>query len=201
VNGGIRYQQVYNASQFSGPILITQIAFRPDGDGSTTAFNRTLSNINIALSTTSAAEGSLSLVFANNTTVYSGPLTLTSAFTGPVGGPKDFDIVINLQTSFLYNPLVGNLLMDVLNSSPESNDILMFFDATDNPSDGTQRVTGNEGAPTELVAPTQDPVALVTRFTGGTISAAAPEPGSLALLAITGLPRAGTIVRRRRRAL
>ena len=44
-----------------------------------------------------------------------GPLALSSAFTGPTGGPKDFDIVINFTTPFLYNPFLGNLLLDVRN--------------------------------------------------------------------------------------
>ena len=49
------------------------------------------------------------------TTVYSGALPLSSAVTGPAGGPKDFDIVINLQTPFFYNPAQGNLLIEVKN--------------------------------------------------------------------------------------
>ena len=62
--------------------------------------------------------GSLSSTFASNvggddTTVYSGPLSLSSAFTGPADGPKDLDIAVKLQTPFLYDPAVGNLLLDI----------------------------------------------------------------------------------------
>src|SRR5262249_19349834 len=52
-----RYQQVFAASAFasvSGPQLITQIAFRPDAQFGS-AFSSTISNIQINLSTTSAA--------------------------------------------------------------------------------------------------------------------------------------------------
>jgi hypothetical protein len=117
----MRYQQLYEASDFGSltdPELVTQIAFRPDGEigGS---FTSTLTDIQINLSTTSAS-AALSNVFANNVgpdeaVVYSGALSLSSNSTGPVGGPKEFDIVITLQTPFLYDPSAGNLLLDVRN--------------------------------------------------------------------------------------
>lgn len=100
-----RYQQAFAASQFSAfggqPRLITQIAYRPGLRGH--AFSSTLPNIQIDLSTTSRPADSLSMVFAQNvgpddTVVYSGALPLSSNFTGPPLGPKDFDIVIDLQT-------------------------------------------------------------------------------------------------------
>jgi hypothetical protein len=117
-----RYQQVYASSQFSaltGPQLITEILFRPDATLGQ-AFSSTLPNIEIALSTTSKAPDGLSATFAanvgaNNTTVYSGPLSLLSSATRPPGGPKAFDIAINLTTPFLYDPAAGNLLLDVTN--------------------------------------------------------------------------------------
>src|SRR5262249_21659069 len=119
-----RYQQVFAASAFasvSGPHLITQIAFRPDAQIGG-AFSSIIPNIQINLSTTSATPDGLSATFANNvgsddTVVFSGSLSLSSAFTGPPGGPKAFDIIINLQTPFLYNPSAGNLLLDVRNFS------------------------------------------------------------------------------------
>jgi hypothetical protein len=121
----MRYQQVYDSSQFSslgGPVLINQILFRPDAF-SGAAFSSTLPSIQIDLSTTSATPASLSTTFANNVgaddrVVFgAGPLSLSSSFTGPPGGPKAFDIVINLTTPFLYNPANGNLLMNVRNFS------------------------------------------------------------------------------------
>src|SRR5207249_8841041 len=81
----------------------------------------TLPDIQIDLSTTSAGDDGLSTTYANNvgaddTVVFTrGALTLSSAFTGPPDGPKDFDIIITLTTPFLYNPALGNLLLDVRN--------------------------------------------------------------------------------------
>jgi hypothetical protein len=118
-----RYQQAYDASQFAavpGGGYITQIIFRPDGGGQGSAFSSTLPSIAIQLSSTGATVDGLSTTFDNNIgpdalTVYFGSLLLSSAFTGPTGGPKNFDIVINLKTPFFYNPASGNLLMDVSN--------------------------------------------------------------------------------------
>lgn len=120
-----RYQQVYAASEFAatGPIVIKQIAFRPnafDGSGSGLgqAFSTTIPQIQISLSTTHAAPDALSATFAdnvgaNNTLVFSGSLPLSSANIGPTTGPKQFDVVIPLATPFHYNPAAGNLLLDV----------------------------------------------------------------------------------------
>ena len=60
-----RLQQVYDASQFSGPILITGMVFRPDGP-STSAFTSNLADYKIQLSTTSKAPDALSATYANN---------------------------------------------------------------------------------------------------------------------------------------
>jgi hypothetical protein len=122
----IRYQQVILASEFFSasefppePRMITRIAMRPDA-ATGAAFSETLSNVQINLSTTPKAPGSLSENFADNigsdeVVVYSGELPLSSACSGPDGGPKDFDIIITLKTPFLYDPRAGNLLLDVRN--------------------------------------------------------------------------------------
>ncbi len=122
----MRYQQVFAATQFasvSGPHIITQMALRPDAV-SGHPFSATISNIQINLSTTVNGPDGLSGTFSNNigpndAVVYSGSLSLSSADTGPSGGPKNFDIIINLQTPFLYDPSAGNLLLDVRNFSGE----------------------------------------------------------------------------------
>jgi hypothetical protein len=162
-----RYQQVFAASEFSslsGPQLITQIAFRPDATNAT-AFSSTISNVQINLSTTSLARGGLSTTFAANvgaddTVVFSGSLSLSSAFTGPPEGPKDFDIVINLQTPFLYDPTAGNLLLDVRNFSGETT---VFFDAGD--SDTVSRAGTEASGVNSPTADFVDPLVLVTQFT------------------------------------
>ena len=118
-----RYQQVYAASEFGdagGPIRITALAFRPDTNMWASAFAGSLPRVQINFSTTAVNPGKLSLFFAENvgpdeTVVFTGPLALSSSFTGPAEGPKDFDIRIPLTTPFLYDPKSGNLLMDVRN--------------------------------------------------------------------------------------
>jgi hypothetical protein len=62
-----RYQQLFDASQFAtiGSGLITQIIFRPDADTGA-AFSSMLSDIQINLSTSTAADDALSLTFADN---------------------------------------------------------------------------------------------------------------------------------------
>ena len=141
----MRYQQLYDASQFSNFSsggFITQIIFRPDAFAGG-AFAATLPDMQINLSTTSVPDDGLSLVFANNigpddTVVFSGPLPLSSDFTG--GVPKDFDIVINLTTPFFYDPSMGNLLLDVRNFG---SGLTTFFDATTRRHDGVSRISTN----------------------------------------------------------
>jgi hypothetical protein len=187
-SGTQRYQQVYNASEFSGLVpggeFITQLAFRPDIDGNFAGpFTATLPSIRIDLSTVAAGADGLSSTFANNvgandTIVYGGvtgaALSISSSFTGPVNGPKNFDIIINLTTPFFYNPAAGNLLLDVRNFGGGST---ALFDAQATPSDSVSRVAtmgSGVGSPT---ADLNDTLGLVTKFT-----TAVPEPGALGLI-------------------
>ena len=168
-----RYQQVYAASDFgavSGQQPITQIAFRPDAM-SGAAFAATIPSIEIRLSTTTRAPDELSEVFADNvgaddTIVFAGALPLSSSFAGPIGGPKAFDIVINLQTPFVYDPTRGNLLLDV---RVFEGAFTTFFDAhaaddavSRNYSLMSDSVTDPAGA--------IDTYGLVTRFTMGSVA-------------------------------
>jgi hypothetical protein len=171
-----RYQQLYAASQFGSGGLITQIIFRPDAFAGT-AFTSTLPDIQIDLAYSSAADDGLSTTYANNitagdTVVFArGPLTLSSAFTGPPNGPKDFDIIITLTTPFFYNPALGNLLLDVRNFGAGTT---TSFDAVFTSGDGVSRlfnqnVNGTTGS--------TDTLGLVTGFN------IVPEPGTAMLLA------------------
>jgi len=186
-----RYQQVYSSSEFSGPFLITDIEFRPDAfTGS--AFSSTLPNIQIDLSTTTAAVDGLSSTFASNvgandTMVFSGPLTLSSSFTGPAAGPKTFDIVIVLQTPFLYNPALGNLLLDVRNFGGGST---TQFDAENTLGDSVSRVFTQTANGVGSLTGTTDTFGLITSFSGAPV----PEPGTLALVGL-----AATVLAWRRR--
>jgi hypothetical protein len=179
----MRYQQVYTSADFSAltaPSLITAILFRPDAQTGA-AFSSTLSNVTIDLSTTSATPSTLSSTFANNvgannTVVHTGSLSLSSAFTGPAGGPKAFDIVINLSTPFLYDPAAGNLLLDVTNFGGGAT---TQFDAVPVGDAHVNRVwvTNSTSAATGTVD--GGSAGLVTEFQ---FTSAVPEPSALLLL-------------------
>jgi hypothetical protein len=184
VSGGMRYQQVFAASQFSGPILMTELDLR-NGILVNEAFSSTISSILISLSTISTAPDSLSSTFAtniggDNTQVFSGSLTLSSANGAGPGGTKAFDISIALQTPFLYNPANGNLLIDIKNSSGANAAVgADFFDAVNVNGDSVSRVWGAEGSPNATTG-TLDSFGLIVQFQSGAV----PEPSSLLL---TGL--------------
>jgi hypothetical protein len=187
VNGGLasqRYQQVYAASEFDTlgglELVITQILFRPDATFGK-AFSSVLPDIQINLSTTSAAPNSMSTTFANNVgsddkVVFSGPLSLSSANTGPAGGPKNFDIVINLMNPFRYNPSAGSLLLDVRNFGGGTTTL---FDAQF-PSTPTSRGYTLGANDVNASTGTVDSVGLVTAFKGTPIAGNPPggHPGT-----------------------
>jgi hypothetical protein len=203
-----RYQQVYAASAFSAlaePGLITALAFRPDFEVAV-AFSVTLGDVQINLSTTSAEPDALSNTFANNVglddaVVFAGPLFLSSAFSGPAEGPKDFDVVIELQHPFLYDPSAGNLLLDVRNFT---GGISTRLDATEGDSDPISRVHTNPGAGA-VDTPTgfTNTSGLVTRFTVPEPSATGLELAALGILAalFTRRARCGALDGGRQRTL
>src|SRR5436190_7804718 len=108
LNDNIRLQEIYASSTLpAGPITITEIRFRPSAVAGG-SFTSTIPNIQINLSTTSLKPSELQPTFAanvgpNDTVVFSGSLPLSSSFTGPVSGPKEFDIIIPLSTPFVYD--------------------------------------------------------------------------------------------------
>ena len=137
-SGPVRFMQIHDASQFgalAGPSLLTQFAWRPD---------QTLGQsgpkfvtLQIYASTTSRSVAGLSTTFAdnlgtNNTLVFDGTLTWTTANLPGPGNTRQFDIVFPLTTPFLYDPAAGNLLLDFQLSADDGSSIT--FD----------RVSGNE---------------------------------------------------------
>jgi len=198
-----RYQQVFAASEFaslSGPQLLTQIAFRPDTIFGT-AFSSTISNVEINLSTTNKTPDGLSTAFADNigadnTTVFNGPLSLSSVDTGAEVGPKDFDIAINLPNPFLYNPAQGNLLLDVKNFTGEST---TPFDAEFSLGDPVSRVfaTGRDGV--NASSGSADALGLVVQFT--TTPTSVPEPTSVLGVLTFGALGAGSWLLRKQKKM
>ncbi len=133
-----RLQEVYGAANFPpGGLHITEIRFRPDYFYGK-PFSNEVVHLEIRLSTTEAPPDGLSGDFSQNigadeTLVFSGSITLSSQFTGPAGGPKDFDIAIPFTTPFTYGPADGNLLVDIRNFTGSSASALSGFS-----SDGDQ---------------------------------------------------------------
>lgn len=195
---GARTQQVYASSFFTGAQNLTSLAFR-----STPGFRNgaDYGNVIIRLSTTSFGDEtgtSLSGNFADNigadvTTVYSGALSFAAAAT------DGFDYVINFTDGFLYNPSLGNLLLDVL--IPVGTTVggpgffLASFDAANSFNDGVYSVNSVfDGAATSGIANT---AGTITQFTGTAVAGAVPEPATWAML-IAGFGGVGFAMRRRR---
>ena len=145
-------QMVYGTAHFPPDIglVITELRFRPDSFYGQ-AFTTTVESIQFNLSTTTRNPDALSSTFANNvgfddTVVFNGALNISSQFTGPPGGPKDFDIVIPLSTPFLYNPAAGNLLLEVRNISGSSTASPLGGGSI--PGDAASRLGGTLASPT-----------------------------------------------------
>jgi Ig-like domain-containing protein/cohesin domain-containing protein len=115
-----RMQTIYGADQFPAyPIIITEMRWRPDALDNG-ALTDNIPNLQINLSTTAATADHLNSTYANNvgtndTMVFSGPVTFTTAFSTLTNGTKAFDIVLPLQTPFVYDATKGNLLVDARN--------------------------------------------------------------------------------------
>ena len=163
---GQRYQQAYVASEFPAyPIVISEIRFRPDATEGN-AFSATLPDIQINLSTTAAAVGSLSALYASNVgsddteVVSRGTLALSSSDTGTP--TRDFDVVISLTTPFRYDPSLGNLLMDVRNYG---GGVTTQLDAEVASGAPVGRVWGFYGDVNSVMAHSVQSIGLVTQFT------------------------------------
>ena len=109
LSGTGRYQEVYSSSLFSGPVLITSLAFSPSDSVLFSA------NVELRMTTTMVGVGNLSPNLDSNftiplTTVYSNP-TFSENVTG---GSETFSLVFNFTNPFVYDPAQGNLLFDLL---------------------------------------------------------------------------------------
>jgi hypothetical protein len=172
-----RVQQVYAASQFSaitGTGRINELRFRPDGQFTFPAWSNDII-VQIRMSTTAAAPDALNLTFANNigldeTLVYSGPATISTAQTGPSPTPQAFDVVLTLQTPFAYNPANGNLLVDVIREGFTLS-VPRYLDAEAIIGDAVSRVYTSPTSSSTALFGSGDSTGLITKFifqsTGG----------------------------------
>jgi hypothetical protein len=147
----LRYQQVFAASQFQavppGGAYLTRLYFRTDcGHAGGSCVN---SNIQVNISTTVKDPDQLSAAFAENvglddTVVFHGPFTAGTAAGGCP--PAFFENSLGLDRPFFYNPLQGNLLLDVRSypghtlSIPLPPQAEPAHDATDVAGDSVSRV-------------------------------------------------------------
>ncbi len=191
---GRRYQQVYSADFFDDAVSINEIQFRAANAGQFRPDSITASNTFITLSTTASAANAAGIagsydsnVGSDSVVVYSGPLTLARGAAN-ASGPQAFDYGFVLQTPFVFDPSMGNLLLDVtvpagatLTAGPGFGAVDSFDAVVDQPDvDGIASKVGNFGAVS---------TGLVTQFT----TTAVPEPTLAAVGAMVG----GLLLRRR----
>jgi hypothetical protein len=181
------YQQVYNSGQFAGIMTITDLEFfNTQVDNSATSMNT--GTWTISLSTTTADWNTISSTYASNigldnTQVFSGNLFQAWAFGDTLH--------ILLTTPFTYNPLSGNLLMDVVGSGVSAPGGNIFFDVNGSNSYFSRVFCYSGIACSDGAVGTG--YGLVTGFSTGS---SVPEPATEALFGL-GIAVFGLVARRR----
>ncbi len=167
----IRYQQVYDASEFSAINQdggwIRRIFFRIDGE-CRNGYGTDVSSLQINLSTTSKVPDGLSSVFAENVgaddRIVFGPASVHFVEgCSPGTSPQPFGMIISFPTPFYYNPDDGNLLLDIRNISGGTDPGMNSgtIDGEFTPGDSVARLIGAANATSGVI---NDSFGLVTRF-------------------------------------
>ncbi len=159
----IDYFEIYNSTAFSGPIDFNSITFQQWPSGPGTVLN---GDYTISFSTTTTPLGSVSYPVA--------PLSNTASFFSGALGGQTGDVTIT-GTPYAYNPVDGNLVMEVIASNQANvpNGSGNGYNLAD--------YTGTNVLRAYDIIPTSDTAsgtgALVTTF-----NSAVPEPTTWAML-------------------
>ncbi len=179
------YQQVYNAADFSGPVLVSAISFySAAGYSKQSIAGSYILDLPTTSALTSNNAGGLSTNYAsnigsNNALFFTGSLSNTLTFTG---------------IPFLYNPAQGNLLLDVRVIAPNpSQEALAAGCSAD-----TNRIYNNSGSGAPMSGSTSCTgtagYGLQTQINYTPATSVTPEPSSFVLrgtglLSICGMAR------------
>ena len=201
---GQKVLQVNASSEFgASPLLLTSVALRPDVNlcpgNPCGAFSTTLHNLSVTLATTTHAPDDTGsdnafadYLTTNVVTVFSGDLNVSSNYTGPVSGPKNFDILFPFTIPYLYNPASGNLVVQFAVNGTDGIPVQM--DAAQTVGDPVARIFGAFSQSNGI----GDSFGFVMQFQVQAQSSGAPEPGTATLL-VCGVAVVGGYLRRRRR--
>ena len=180
VSPATRYQQVYNSSQFDGPIRIEEIQFFRSL-GTTVNFGE----FSFYLSTTNRPVDGLDITNFDANVGLDRVLFSTLQFAGQ----RVESVLSIVGNPFVYNPRLGNLLLDIVipgGAFTVDNQDVVFFSSYSGNANGLFSRAHNFGAGFTGYG-------LVTRFVDS--SAPVPEPATLSLLGV-GLLAAATHLRR-----
>ena len=183
--GEMRWQQVYDRSQFSGlfsdQILITHLAFRIEGPVGT-SFSTVVNDLTIRMSSTPVDFSSASTEFNKNFGADLEIVLPTQNFqlSGVKSSTTSFDVVIPLPNAFQYDRRDGSLLVDFM--VPNRQDVPLldgYSNSPDIPAFGIFGAVNN-------ISGVKTAQSLVTEFQFLSV----PEPGVCGLLgvALLGVP-------------
>ncbi len=164
-NPGFRWQQVYVASEFEGPLEVGAIQFRQDVDFGMAFGPLLYPDVRIMLSSGAPDPDTLSATFADNlgpdaTVVFDGQMALESSPSTDV--PRPFDVTMSFESAFSYDPADGNLLVDLRIGACPIGSLGLWFDAVFSASDSVSRA--HSPAADDTTAFTVDTAGMVTRF-------------------------------------
>ncbi len=173
----MRYQQIYARTEFSEGGIVDKIRFRQD---TTEGRPFSSSGIDVQINLGYSARGipDAAPVFADNigkgyVTVFDGLLSLSSAAS--TQSPRLFDITINVEDLFYYDPTQGDLLLDIRVRNSASTTRFDLADSAQQSS--TIRIVARDvNAPSGNVGLSGEgrPYGLVTQFEMARSEAPAP---------------------------